>query len=478
MYIYTSSQIKEIDSKAEKQGMSLFALMENAGNGLYRNMKSLIDVKDQILILAGKGNNGGDGIVLARYLKNNGYQVRLVFPLGEPQTVTAKEHLAYYQACGYESETFSKEVNADWIIDALLGVGSQLPLRTGLSEVTDWVNHTSAKVIAIDHPTGVSSDYGEGDEHAIIADYTISLHGYKPSAFLFPASEHYGEVRIVDIGIPHSSTWRVWGEKDVRMTLPKRNGNTHKGTYGTALLIAGSDEMPGSAALAAIGALRFGAGKLSISTTKHASTIIGPLAPEATFTYNLNTDQLDQHYTSIAIGPGLTPNEELEQSISDLLEQSIPIILDAGALGKREYKTRSYATILTPHPGEFSRLTGKTSKEIQLNRIHLASEYAQRNRVILVLKGKYTVIAFPDGSGYINLTGNSAMSKGGTGDTLTGMLLASVGLHPIIEEAVANAVYIHGLCADEWVRSNGDQTMLAHDMGGILPEILWKFAES
>ena len=283
MYIYSSKQIKEIDTKAEKKGMSLFALMENAGNGLYRKIKSLIEFNDQILILAGKGNNGGDGIVLARYLKNNGYHVTLVFPLGEPQTVTAKEHFSYYQACGYESEPFSKELKADWIIDALLGVGSQLPLREDLAEITDWINNQNAKVIAIDLPTGVSSDNGEGDEHAVQADYTFSLHGYKPSTFLFPASENYGKVSVIDIGVPQTSGWKVWGERDVRMTLPKRTGNTHKGTFGTALLIAGSDEMPGSAALAAIGALRFGTGKLSIATTKHASTIIGPLAPEATF---------------------------------------------------------------------------------------------------------------------------------------------------------------------------------------------------
>ena len=477
MFIYTSKQIKEIDTQAEKKGMSLFALMENAGSGLYGNIKSLLGVNDQILILAGKGNNGGDGIVLARYLKNNGYNVKLAFPLGEPQTVTAKEHFSYYQACGYEGQIYSKEWKADWIIDALLGVGSQLPLRKDLSEVTDWINNRNAKVIAIDHPTGVSSDTGEADEHAIRADYTFSLHGYKPSTFLFPASEHYGKVSVIDIGVPQTSSWRIWCEEDVRMTLPKRTGNTHKGTYGTALLVAGSDEMPGSAALAAVGALRFGTGKLSIATTKHAATIIGTLAPEATFSYNLHTVQIDHRFSSIAIGPGLTPNEKLEQFIADILEKPIPIILDAGALSIRKYKPRSHATILTPHPGEFSRLTGKTSKEIQLNRINLASEYAQQNRVIIVLKGKYTVIAFPDGTGYINVTGNSALSKGGTGDTLTGMLLASVGTHDHIEEAVANAVYIHGLCADEWVKYNGEQTMLAHDIGRTLPEICWEFTK-
>src|SRR3954468_15024538 len=155
-----------MDSLAEQKGMSLFALMENAGSGLYRQILEVITRSEKVVILAGKGNNGGDGIVLARYLKNNGYNVKLVFPLGEPQTVTAKEHFAYYQACGYESQIYSKEWKADWIIDALLGVGSQLPLRKDLSEVTDWINNRNAKVIAIDHPTGVSSDTGEADEHA------------------------------------------------------------------------------------------------------------------------------------------------------------------------------------------------------------------------------------------------------------------------------------------------------------------------
>ena len=154
------------------------------------------------------------------------------------------------------------------------------------------------------------------------------------------------------------------------MTLPKRTGNTHKGTYGTALLVAGSDEMPGSAALAAVGALRFGTGKLSIATTKHAATIIGTSCSRGDFFIQYaHGSNIDHRFSSIAIGPGLTPNEKLEQFISDILEKPIPIILDAGALSIRKYKTRSHATILTPHPGEFSRLTGKTSKEIQLNRI-------------------------------------------------------------------------------------------------------------
>ena len=203
MYIYTSQEIKEADAQAAEKGMSLFALMENAGAGLFREIEKQINKTEQTLILSGKGNNGGDGIVLARYMKNNGFKVSLVFPLGEPQTPTAKEHYAYFQACGYEAEPFSEEMKPDWIIDSLLGVGSQLPLRSDLAKITTWINQQQKKVIAIDLPTGTASDDGCVDEYAVRAEYTISLHGFKPSAFLFPSSEFYGETISVDIGIPN-----------------------------------------------------------------------------------------------------------------------------------------------------------------------------------------------------------------------------------------------------------------------------------
>lgn len=477
MYIYTSKEIKEIDRQAEQNGMSLFALMENAGNGIFQKVKTLFKKEDRILILAGKGNNGGDGIVLARYLKNNGYEnTSLVFPIGEPKTKTALEHLHYYKTCGYEIDSFIIDQHPDWIVDGLLGVGVQLPLREGVAKITEWINLKQAKVIAIDLPTGTSSDSGEIDDHAIRADYTYALHGFKPSAFLFPATEQYGKVEVVDIGVPPSSDWRVWTEQDVQNTWPTQTGNTHKGTFGTGLLIAGSDEMPGSCALAAIGALRFGTGKLSIATTKHASTIIGSLAPEAIFIYNLQKVDDFQQYSSIAIGPGLNPEEELEGLVKEVFDKTVPVILDAGALSKRTYPPRKAITVITPHPGEFRRLTGMGSTVIQQNRLALASEYAKEQGVVVVLKGKFTVVAFPDGTGYVNITGNRALSKGGTGDTLTGMLLASLGTHQNEKAAILNAVYVHGLCADEWVKTKGEQTMSAHDFDQLLPLICSRYS--
>ena len=474
MYIYTGKQIKEIDSLAEQKGMSLFALMENAGSGLYRQIIEVITRNEKVVILAGKGNNGGDGIVLARYLKNNGYHASLIFPLGLPKTETAKEHLAYYQACGYEIDAFTKDIRADVVVDGLLGVGSQLPLRADLADITDWINECS-KVIAIDLPTGVSSDTGDVDEHAVHAQYTYALHGFKPSTFLFPSSEYFGETKVIDIGLQQESTWRVWTEQDVRDTLPKPFGNTHKGTFGTGLLIGGCDEMPGSVALSAIGAVRFGIGKLSVATTKHASLFIGTFVPEATFIYDNPFSHGQQTFSSIAIGPGLHPNEELEDTIKEVLKQPVPVILDAGALSPRTYEKRKAPTILTPHPGEFSRLTGKSSATVQSNRIQLAQHFAQEHDVTVVLKGSYTVIAFPDGTGIINSTGNRALSKGGTGDTLTGMLLASVNTHENIKEAVANTVYLHGACADEWIKNHGRQTMSAHDFDSLLPEVCYQY---
>lgn len=474
MFIYRSSEIKEIDRKAAEMGMSLFSLMENAGNGLFRHIQPLLKKSDKILIAAGRGNNGGDGIVLARYLKNHGYDAELIFPLGTPKTDTAREHFAYFQACHYEAGTFSKEKKYDWIIDGLLGVGCKLPLRDDAAGFIDWLNEQQTRVIAIDVPTGVSSDDGTVDEHGVRADYTFSLHGFKPSAFLFPSSEYYGKITSVDIGIPQEGRFRVWTEKDVKKTLPKSTGNTHKGTFGMGLLVAGSDEMPGSAALAAIGAMRFGAGKLTIATTRHASAIIGHHVPEATFMYDIQNADMAQ-FSVVAIGPGLSPDEGLETKITDILAQPIPVILDAGALSKRDYGKRQEPIIITPHPGEFSRLTRKSVSEIQSNRLDFASQYAVENNVIVILKGKYSVIAFPDGTGFVNMTGNRALSKGGTGDTLTGMLLAAAGTHKSIEEAVANAVFLHGKCADEWIISNGEGTMVANDFARMLPAVCGRY---
>jgi hydroxyethylthiazole kinase-like uncharacterized protein yjeF len=286
------------------------------------------------------------------------------------------------------------------------------------------------------------------------------------------------EKRAVDIGTPHEGGWKIWSDEDVKRTYPKRPADAHKGTYGTGLLVAGSDEMPGSAILSGIGCMRSGIGKLVVATTPFAASIICAKLPEATYLHNglekISEGYLPEKITAAAIGPGLTDLPLIDMTVSTLLALDIPLILDASALVARSYPQRVAPIILTPHPGEFSKMTGKSIANIQANRLVLANDYAKEQGVIVVLKGQNTVIAFPDGSGLVNSTGNSALSKGGTGDTLTGMLLAMLCTHENVHDAVANAVYLHGKCAEYWTENYAEESLLASDFHGLLPIVIKK----
>ncbi|WP_191566324.1 NAD(P)H-hydrate dehydratase [Metabacillus idriensis] len=269
-----------------------------------------------------------------------------------------------------------------------------------------------------------------------------------------------------------------WTEENVRSTIPKREDSGHKGTYGTGLLLAGSRDMPGAALLSGLGAMRSGIGKLVIGTEEEVIPYVVPVLPEATYLRNglektaEGTVNLEQ-YKAIAAGPGLEPNEETEKAIQQLLKSGCPVILDAGALSDRTYGERKAPVILTPHPGEFSKITGIEVKEFQQNRSHHAFIWAEKLGVTIVLKGNETIIAFPDGEAWTNPTGNSALAKGGTGDTLTGMMLGMLCCHKEWKHAVLNAVFLHGACADKWTEDKSAHTMLAHELTELLPEV-WK----
>lgn len=271
-----------------------------------------------------------------------------------------------------------------------------------------------------------------------------------------------------------------WSAKDVSINLPGRNPESHKGSFGTALLIAGSPGMPGAAVLAALGAIRSGLGKLVVGTAKDSISPIASFVPEATFEpdlleragevpFNFNS------YRAIAIGPGILPDPATEAVVERLLTAGKPLVVDAGALSKRNYGTATAPVILTPHPAEFSRITGVSGEEIQKNRAASASQWAVKMGVAIVLKGNNTVIAFPDGKTFINPTGNSALAKGGTGDTLTGMILGMLCLHDNWQHAVLNAVHLHGACADEWIRSRSAHTLVAHELTELLPVVMKSF---
>lgn len=476
LYIYRGEEIKRIDRTAADHGLDTFTLMENAGRALFGSIVKKVSKKQRILILAGKGNNGGDGVVLARYLKQNGYTCELTFPLGEPASETAERHYRYYLHCGFEVAEIRGAY--DVLIDALLGVGARLPLREGIEHWIDWVNEQRAYRIAIDIPTGVLADSGEVGK-AIRADRTFMLHGYKPSAFLEGSTEYYGQTEVLDIGLPQTSKWRMWTKEDVATCFPKRSASSHKGTFGTGLLIAGTDEMPGSAMLASLAAMRSGIGKLTVATTRFASGIIASRVPECTFLHDglerIADGEMPNGMKGVAIGPGLDDGAKIDRALNELLKSDLPLIIDAGALKKRRYPNREAMTILTPHPGEFSKMTGISTKDIQKDRLRLASEYATSNKVTVVLKGRNTVMAFPDGDVWVNATGNDGLAKGGTGDTLTGMILAFISFYEDKKAAVANAVYCHGASADHWSETRANASLLASDVSENLAYVLNDF---
>lgn len=272
-----------------------------------------------------------------------------------------------------------------------------------------------------------------------------------------------------------------WTSQHVNETLEKRSAASHKGTYGTALLLAGSRDMPGAALLSGLGAMRSGVGKLEIGTDESAISLVVPALPEATFIRNglqqAASGKLNlQLYKAAAIGPGIVPDDTTERAVAHLLESELPLVLDAGALSQRNYSVRKAPVILTPHPGEFERITGIPASQLQEDRARYASRFASAWDVAIVLKGPSTVVAFPDGNIWINPTGNSSLAKGGTGDTLTGMILGMLCCHDNWQHAVLNAVYLHGACADKWIQTKSAHTLLAHELTELLPEV-WKSYE-
>lgn len=272
-----------------------------------------------------------------------------------------------------------------------------------------------------------------------------------------------------------------WTAEQVRSALPIRSEDSHKGTFGTGLLIAGTRDMPGAALLAGLAAMRSGIGKLEIATEPDVIGHIVPILPEATYIRNgieqIATGKIGlEIYKALAIGPGISPDSLTEIAVQTLLETDRPVVLDAGALSERTYPVRTPPTILTPHPQEFARITGISRSDLLEDRSQSVSDTAKEWGTTIVLKGPETLIAFPDGELWKNPTGNSALAKGGTGDTLTGMMLGMLCCHENWRHAILNAVYLHGACADEWSQTRSSHTLLAHELTALLPGV-WKHLE-
>ncbi len=503
MRILNAEQMREADRRTiEDIGIPSLVLMENAGRQVVAVMEATFeDLPDRrVAILCGRGNNGGDGFVVARTLRQRKVEVsvflvgRLADVRGDARTnleSLARLGLPVVEIAGeQEWELHASEVaDHDLVVDALFGTGLTSPLAGLLETIVEDVNSSSVPVVSIDLPSGLSADTHEVIGPCVQAAVTVTLGAPKLPLVLPPARGKVGDLAVADIGIPQEVIEALEGPDlrlitpdDLRALVPARDRDAHKGTFGHVLVVAGSRGKTGAAHLSAEGALRSGAGLVTVATPQSCQPIVASLGPEymteglaETPGGGLAASALEAvlalRGTVIAAGPGLGTTEDVAALVTGLVERAdVPLVLDAdainafaadpGRLAAREGQT----IIVTPHPGEMARLLGMSIGEVQAHRLETARTLATTHGLFVVLKGHRTVIATPDGRAHINPTGNPGMATGGTGDVLTGMIAGWLAQLGDAESACCLAVYLHGAAGDLAADDEGEVSMTAGDL--------------
>ncbi|MGM0522891.1 MAG: NAD(P)H-hydrate dehydratase [Bacillota bacterium] len=467
MKCLTSKEMRQVDVLAfNAYHMPGEVLMENAGRAIVETLIEDLTKKDRIVVVVGPGNNGGDGFVVARELKNRGYDVTVI------QTVTndkiegeAYVHLNVMQRFGVEIiYDFPDAVpylhEATIVIDALFGTGYSGPMREPMQGYVALMNQVDAPIYSIDVPSGVSEAV-DSMSSAVKATKTVTIEAPKVTAYIEKTAAYYGELVIVSIGLPTRELAKIsrtiWQPSDVRQTLIKRERFGHKGTYGHVLLMGGSADMPGAIQLSARGALKSGAGLVTVMTEQAARPFLQLPHEVMTKTTEELTPQLLSNYQAMAVGMGFGLTDEKQSLFQQTLTTKIPLLIDADGLTLlardiSALKNRQGPTVLTPHPKEFARLTGYSVDEIKTDPFTVTKVFAKDYGVYLVLKGTYTIITSPAGEQVINTTGNSALSKGGSGDILSGIASVRMMQDESIFAGLCNAVYLHGYASDVAVR--------------------------
>ena len=510
--IATTSQMRECDRKTiEEIGLPGMVLMENAARGVAARASELLDndVEGKLIgIYCGSGNNGGDGLAAARYLKGWGAEIEL-WLLADSKKLKgdAAKQFELYRKVGGEIHQVSnsrdlKPIAADLVIDALLGTGFTGNADGLYRKAIEVINQHQCPILAVDIPSGVKGDSGEIGAVAVKADTTVTFGLVKPGLLLPPGSDYSGEVELCDIGIPPNVVADcgidifLIEEDDVRAALPHRLASSHKGDTGHVYILAGSPGLTGAAALVAEAAMRTGSGLVVVGIPASLNSILeiklteamsqplpensqGFLAPKALEAIKSRLEWAD----AVVFGPGIGQDPDTLRLFRMLLPHiSTPLVIDADGLNllSRDRKLLlklPAQTILTPHPGEFGRLTGKTIAEIAANRVALVREYARKWRVILHLKGAPSITGFPEGVVIINSTGNAGMATGGSGDVLTGIIASLLGQGMAYEQAAAVGAYLHGAAGDRAAESLGQAGMVAGDIVTRLPETIKALTE-
>jgi hydroxyethylthiazole kinase-like uncharacterized protein yjeF len=508
MYLVTASEMRAMDQKTiETFGLPGRVLMENAGQGatriLLQTFKGLVDKR--VGIVAGRGNNGGDGFVIARCLAQKGVRVS-VYLLAKSKTVKgdAAENLKLLKPLGlsvteipdqnaFKSHKIAMRHHDIWV-DAIFGTGLKSNIKGYFKEIIEFINSLNKPIFSVDIPSGLNADTGQLCGTCIRAHTTATFAFAKPGQVVFPGADYTGKLEIIDIGIPAHIAEQVGPlqflltSDQIRNYLKPRPPEAHKGLTGHLLVVAGSPGKTGAAAMTAVSAMRAGAGLVTLGVPKSLNPILETQVLEAmtsplpeTIDGMFAESAFDKIMDLLAdkkclvIGPGLGVSPETQNLVRRVMKASkVPVVIDADGLNNLAadtlmLKTLNIPIILTPHPGEMARLMDTTVRHIQENRIARARDFAKTYSVHVVLKGARTVIAHPDGKVFVNPTGNSGMASGGMGDVLTGIIAGLVAQGYSPEAATHAGVYLHGAAADYLVKNSGPVGFLASDLMNAIP---------
>ena len=507
MKLVTAKEMKALDVQAQNDyAMPGILLMDNAAQAVAEAVHEALTALEgeRVVIFCGGGNNGGDGLGAARWLQSYGVSVR-AFIVGAALDAVqgdAALELAMFTKAGGRVEALSTEDDwvlaelaaskADVLVDALLGTGFHGELEGDVLRACELLNKSEKYILAVDIPTGVNADNGAVCEQAVRADHTVTMALVKTGLLLYPGREYCGDIELADISMPvklvedyKSDKYRLTDEI-VRELLPLRKANAHKGDAGRVVICAGSPGYTGAAALASDAAVKAGAGLVSLYTPLSSRDVLaikltevmvhgllermpGILGGGAASDVASSAEAADV----LAIGPGLGTSESTQEAVRTILQKiTTPVVIDADALTALAGHTEILAAmqaqkVLTPHPGEMARLTGLEIGEIEADRINVAKKYAEEWQAIVVLKGAPTVIGCPNGTVYVNSTGNSSLATGGSGDVLTGIIAGLAAQEISLQEAAICGVYLHGLAAE---LTGIDIGLAAGELAALLPQ--------
>ena len=488
-YLISGKEMKNWEKKAmEKYKVPSLLLMERAAEAVVKEILSGSYHLDKILIACGTGNNGGDGLAIARMLKMNNYQVDVcVVGSLDKMSAEAKIQLEMYQAISGNFVTAPVYDEYTMIVDAIFGIGCNREITGIAAEVIEAINKNNGNIIAVDVPSGVSSDTGRICGVAVKAEKTVTFFAEKFGMMVYPGREFCGKVLVADLGIPFQD-WEecqavTYCDEDIEK-LPKRRGDSHKGTYGKVLVIAGSEKISGAAYLAAAGAYRIGAGLVKVYTPKENKIAMQVLLPEALLeTYDDNRPPVKQLKECmewadvIVIGPGIGTERTAEKILKYVVSKSsVPVVIDADGINilakNKTYLMEKHAPIvLTPHIQEMARLIGESKDKILKNQMEEAELFVKNYEATLVLKSATTVVAKKDEYSYINMSGNSGMATGGSGDVLAGMIGGLIAQGMDSYEAAKLGVYLHGKAGDAAAKTKSTYSMMATDILDGIAEV-------